>query len=170
MNFLKRRWREFILGLVNTLFCGTRMFAVKRALLNSCANLHVGEGTKVVGPVKMGNCAKLQVGAACWIGAGMTVLGDGTVTIGNCCDLAPEVAFITGSHEIATSERRAGKGKTYTITVGDGCWIGARSSITNSIAIDDGVVVGACSFVNKNVPSNTAVAGVPAKKIKELAQ
>ena len=168
MSFLKRRWREFVLGLINTFFCGTRMFSIKRSLLNTCVDITVGEKTKVVGPIRLGNCSRVNIGAGCWIGMGMTVYGDGSVTIGGNCDLAPDVAFITGSHDLGTCERRAGVGKLFSITVGNGCWLGAKCAITNSVSIGDAAVVGACALVNKSVEANTIVAGVPAKKIKEL--
>ena len=168
MSFVKRRIRELLLWLVNSFFCGTRMFGAKRRLLNACAGITVGKGTKVVGPLRVSNCSVVTIGEDCWIGTGMTVWGDGAVTVGDRCDLAPEVSFLTGSHEIGTAERRAGAGRLYRITVGNGCWLGAKSALTNDITVGDGAVVGACALVNKNVAANTAVAGVPAKVIKEL--
>ena len=168
MSFLKRRWREFVLGLINALFSGTHMFSIKRCLLNSCADITVGKNSKVVGPIKLGNCSQIRIGENCWIGMSMTVCGDGCVTIGDNCDLAPEVTFITGSHELGSCERRAGAGKQFSITVGKGCWLGAKCAVTNSVSIGDGAVVGACALVNKQVDANTIVAGVPARKIKEL--
>jgi len=167
MNFFYRRWRGLILFIVNHFFTGTRFFGIKAKLLNSCG-IYIGRGTKVVGPFNVSNCSDIKIGENCWIGAGFTVFGDGSVEIGDNCDFAPEVALITGSHEIGNQERRAGKGVLFKIKIGRGCWFGARSSAVGNIFIDDMSIVGANAFVNKNVEKNVIVAGVPAKKIKDL--
>ncbi|OHA36335.1 MAG: acetyltransferase, partial [Candidatus Taylorbacteria bacterium RIFCSPLOWO2_01_FULL_50_130] len=43
------------------------------------------------------------------------------------------------------------------------CRIGTHSSVMPGVVVGEGAVVGAHSFVNKDVPANTVVAGVPAK-------
>ena len=65
--------------------------------------------------------------------------GNGTVVIGNNCDIAPDVTFLTGGHQIGNAERRAGAGETYQITVGSGVWIGARATILLNTVIGGGV-------------------------------
>lgn len=167
MGFIRRRWRGFVLFLINNFLKGTRFFGIKRKLLNSCG-IQIGEKTKIVGPFKVSNCSEICIGKDCWIGADFTVFGDGTVIIGDNCDFAPEVGLLTGSHEIGNEDRRAGKGILFKIKIGDGCWFGARSSVVGNVEVADMAVVGAGALVNKNVKSNTAVAGVPAKVIKEL--
>lgn len=50
--------------------------------------------------------------------------------------------------------------------IGHDVWIGADSIIKQGITIGDGAVVGANSFVNKDVPPYAIVVGSPAKIIK----
>ena len=150
---------------VNHILAGTVFFEPKRRLLNSIG-YDIGEGTKVVGPIY--NTGMLKVGRNCWIGKNLTVNGNGTVIIGDNCDVAPEVTFQTGGHKIGTAERRAGQGEKYTIEVESGCWIGGRSTIVRSICIGSGSVVAACACVTADVESNTLVGGVPAKRIRKL--
>lgn len=158
------RWVNFC---VNRLYAGTKTknFEKKRKLLNSVGH-NIGEGTKVVGPIYCSG--KMIVGKNCWIGRNLEINGNGTVTIGDQCDIAPDVIFQTGSHEIGGSERRAGEGITEDITVGNGCWIGVRSTILGGVSISDGAVVAACALVNKNVQQDTLVGGLPAREIKRL--
>ena len=52
------------------------------------------------------------------------------------------------------------------IDIGKNVWIAAHCVISKGIKIGDGAVVGANSFVNKNVPENAIVAGSPARVIK----
>ena len=49
--------------------------------------------------------------------------------------------------------------------IGNNCWIGPNVTIQGPVVIDDGVVIAPGSVVNKSVPKNAIVAGVPAKII-----
>lgn len=153
--------------LINHIFVGTKALAcsAKRFLMKATGN-PVGKGTTIVGPITvLGTC---DIGENCWINRGFVVHGNGHVKIGNNCDIAPEVEFLTGGHKIGDADRRAGKGEVYKIIVGNGCWIGARSTLLGNITVNDGSVVASCACVNHNVPENTLVGGVPAKIIRRL--
>jgi acetyltransferase-like isoleucine patch superfamily enzyme len=52
-------------------------------------------------------------------------------------------------------------------SIGQQCFIGARSIILPGVSIGDHVIVGSGSVVTKDVKSNCIVAGNPAKIIKE---
>ncbi len=53
------------------------------------------------------------------------------------------------------------------ISIGDNCWIGAKSTILDGVTIENGCIVAAGSVVAKgNYPPNSIIAGVPAKIIK----
>ena len=54
------------------------------------------------------------------------------------------------------------------ITIGKNCWIGSNSTVLKGVRMGDNAVVGAMSLVNKDVPDNVLVGGVPAKIIKKL--
>lgn len=47
-------------------------------------------------------------------------------------------------------------------------WIGSNSTILPGVTIGDNAIVGAGAVVTKDVPANTVVGGVPARKIKSL--
>ena len=49
-------------------------------------------------------------------------------------------------------------------TIGNDVWIGPVARIIGNIKIENNVVVGTNSVVNKNFPSNVTIAGIPAKK------
>ncbi|MDH5770370.1 MAG: hypothetical protein OEZ25_03685, partial [Candidatus Bathyarchaeota archaeon] len=53
-------------------------------------------------------------------------------------------------------------------TVKSGASIGANATIFPSITIGEGAVVGAGAVVRKDVPPRVIVAGVPAKKLKDV--
>lgn len=153
--------------LVNRIFAGTRnqFWEIKRKLLNSIGH-SIGEGTKIVAPLECYGI--LKIGTECWIGKNLKLNGNGTVVIGDRCDIAPEVTFQTGGHEIGSAERRAGAGQTYSQTIGDGVWIGGRATIIGKTTIGAGAVIAGCACVVNDVPENVVVGGVPAKTIRRL--
>ena len=159
---MKRRIGFF---LINHVYCGTRHFEKKRKIMNKMG-FQVGEGTKIVGPIFC--TVTLTIGKNCWIGKNFLCNGNGFVTIGDNCDIAPEVVFQTGGHEIGGFERRAGKGCVFTQRVGDGTWIGGRTTIIGETTIGKSCVVAGCACVTKDVPDNVLVGGIPAKIIRAL--
>lgn len=107
MNFssIKRRCTMYF---VNHVFAGTKYFGIKRWLLKRIGYT-IGSNTKIVGPVF--NTGRLIVGANCWVGRNLTIHGNGVVMIGDNCDVAPDVTFLTGGHRIGGHDRRAGLGE-----------------------------------------------------------
>ena len=77
--------KRIVLHMVNHTLAGTRFFAAKRRLLRSIG-YEIGDNTKIVGPIH--NTGTLCIGADCWVGCNLTVSGNGTVTIGDNCDIA----------------------------------------------------------------------------------
>jgi acetyltransferase-like isoleucine patch superfamily enzyme len=53
------------------------------------------------------------------------------------------------------------------IRIGNHVWIGVHAVILKGVSIGDGAVVAAGAVVNRDVPPNTLVGGVPARVIKE---
>ena len=157
--------KKIILFLVNKIFVGTRNFEIKRRLLNSL-NYKIGNNTKIVGPIEC--TGNLIIGNDCWIGKNLKINGNGIVIIGDKCDIAPEVTFQTGGHKIGNSSRRAGEGVNFKQIIGDGTWIGGRTTIINNVSIGKSCIIAGCSCVIKDVENNSLVGGVPAKLIRRL--
>jgi acetyltransferase-like isoleucine patch superfamily enzyme len=55
-----------------------------------------------------------------------------------------------------------------TVIIGNNVFIGAHSTILKGVTIGENSVVGACSLVSNNIPSNQIWAGNPAKFLKEI--
>lgn len=90
------------------------------------------------------------------------------ITIGENCNISYQVTFVNSSHEVGSSEKRAKGGFAKSITVGNGCWIGANATIMPSVTIGDGCIIGTGAIVTKNCEPNGLYVGIPAKRIKEL--
>lgn len=96
------------------------------------------------------------------------ISGNETISIGCNVYIAFDVLITTNSHEIGTESQRA-TGNIYSpVTIEDGVWIGARSTILPGVVIKKGCVIAAGSVVNRDCEPNGLYAGVPAKRIKDL--
>ena len=90
------------------------------------------------------------------------------IWIGNNVVIGHGVTFITAIHQIGPASKRAGEVKGGPITVEDGAWIGANATLLPGITVAKGSIVAAGAVVNRCVPANTLVAGVPAKFVRSL--
>ena len=167
MSRFKRIKRACTIYLINSFLSGTHFYTIKRKLLNTIG-IHCGKETRVVGPLFLGNVSQVSFGDGVWVGREFKVYGNGSVTIGNNIDIAPDVAFVTGSHEISDSSRRAGDGLSYHISVEDGCWIGTRSTILGNTTVKGGCIIAAGAIVNRSTDANSIYGGVPARLIRKL--
>ena len=160
-------WRLICFFIINHFLGGTNpCFCAGKRLLLSSIGCHVGRGTTIVGPIMV--YGTISIGENCWINRDFTVHGNGHVVIGNNCDIAPEVSILTGGHAIGGPLRRAGSGERYTIRIGNGVWVGARSTILGNTVVGDSSVIAACACVNKDIPPNSLVGGIPARLIRIL--
>lgn len=113
---------------------------------------------------------KISIGSGCGI-SGSTIyamkeitIGDNVLIGGNC------KIFDNDFHPLPASQRVNQKVqdiKMRSITIGDGCFIGANSIILKGTTLGKNCVVGAGSVVSGIFPDNVIIAGNPARIIKE---
>lgn len=137
-----------------------------RQVVIGAFNLISIEPEGVTGPQ---NAAHLEVGDDTYIGEFNNIRVDGTVRIGKKCLISQGVSIIGSNHSFAVgtpivdqSSRRDKLG----VTIGDDVWLGTNSTVLPGVTIGSGAVVAAGSVVNKDVPENAIVAGVPAKIVR----
>jgi acetyltransferase-like isoleucine patch superfamily enzyme len=77
-----------------------------------------------------------------------------------------------GPRATLTNDKLMGRGewKIEGITIKRGTRVGANSTILPGVVIGENVMIGAGAVVTKDVESNVIVAGVPARKIGDVAE
>jgi maltose O-acetyltransferase len=83
------------------------------------------------------------------------------ISIGDNCSLAEQVRLF--AHDAATFKFLGGCTRLGKITIKENCFIGDRSTILPGVTIGPNVLVAAGSVVNRDIPPNSCVAGVPAR-------
>ena len=152
-----------------------------------------GEGVKINPMAKIVRPQVVDLGAHCRIGDFVFIFAGDGVTIGEHTDVQPHTIFWGGGLSIIGSRVSTGPGTvflsaTYShgkglkmvdglgegsaialggkLVIGDDVYIGARSVIM-PVILGEGAVIGAGSFVNKNLDPWGIYVGSPAKKIGE---
>ena len=96
---------------------------------------------------------KTDIGAFTYINALYGVVIEDYVQIGSHCSI----------YSISTIDNKEGQ-----VTLKKNCKIGSHSVIMPGVTIGENSILGALSFVNRDIPPNTIAAGVPAKVIKKI--
>jgi acetyltransferase-like isoleucine patch superfamily enzyme len=96
---------------------------------------------------------KTDVGAFTYINAKHGVVIEDFVQIGSHCSI----------YSVSTIDNKEGK-----VTLKRNCKIGSHTVVMPGVTVGENSVVGACSFVNKDIPANVIAAGVPAKLIRTV--
>lgn len=126
-----------------------------------------GEGTSIYdSSIIMGN---VKIGNNVWIGP-FTILEalNGEITIGDFCHISAGVHIYT--HHTVKHVLTNGKKdfETGNVSIGNNCYIGPLSVITQGVEIGNYCVIGANSFVRSNIPSYSIAFGIPAKIVGKI--
>ncbi|MDY0910394.1 acyltransferase [Microbacterium sp. CFBP9034] len=108
----------------------------------------------------------VTIGSGCRILSNVATSEPWLVSIGDRVTVSSRVTLIThdGSGWLCKDER--GRRYRYApVRIGSDVFIGAGATIMPGVEIGDRVVVGAGSVVTRSVPSETIVAGVPARAV-----
>ena len=128
--------------------------------------LGFGEGTSIYHNSYV--YGDVKVGKNTWIGPFTILDGSGGLEIGSNCSVSSGVQIY--SHDTVMWALSEGKAEyeRRPVRIGDCCYIGSQTVITKGVAIGSYTVIGALSLVNKDIPDNSIVMGVPARIVGEV--
>lgn len=91
------------------------------------------------------------------------------IHIGRSVLIGPGVVLACAGHPIHPDQRCSSALETSEpITIEDGVWIGANSTVCGGVTIGEGSVIGAGSVVTSDIPKGVIAAGVPCKVLREI--
>lgn len=135
------------------------------ALVSELFGGQIGEGSSVMPPVNIVRGKMINIGKNVHIMYNFTAMSTGGIVIGDDTMIAANVTIVTNNHDF--DDRPVITCKP--VTIKRNVWIGVGAIILPGVTIGENSVVAAGAVVTKDVPPNTLVGGVPAKKIKSLS-
>ena len=106
--------------------------------------------------------AKLEVGSG-YTNNNVEIICFNSIKIGDNVAISKNVIIRDSDNHVINGDY---EGVTQPIEIGNNVWIGIGALILKGVKIGDGSIIAAGAVVNKDVPPNTLVGGVPAKIIK----
>lgn len=136
-----------------------------------CLKEHLGSMGKDVWIAKTFNCdngKNIHIGNNFTGNYNITMLDIREIYIGDNVMIGPNTLITTVNHPMTPMGRRQHLGIATPVTIGNDVWIGGNVTILPGVKIGNNVIVAAGAVVTKDIPDNTLVGGVPARKIKDL--
>lgn len=96
---------------------------------------------------------KTDIGAFTYINAKNGVIIEDYVQIGSHCSI----------YSVSTIDNKEGE-----VILKKNCRIGSHSVIMPGVTVGENSIIGAFSFVNRDIPDNTVAVGVPVKVVKRI--
>lgn len=149
----------------------------------SCRNdVELGDNVTIYGILSSQSHGKIVMGDNTRLGRGSVIRSVDKVVIGSYTAIADNVVITdNGNHPIDPVFRRKMKldpldgdmrmwkhSAHAPIIIGENVWVGENSRIQRGVTIGDNAIIAAGAIVTKDVPSNSIVAGIPAKVINTI--
>ena len=138
-----------------------------RDRLSEITGSQIDKSTTIFTPFYTNFGRHTKIGKSVFINHACSFLDLGGITIEDDVQIGPKVSLITENHPLDPAARKSLDLKS--ILVKKNAWIGAGAIILPGVTIGENSVVAAGAVVNKDVPANTVVGGVPAKVIRTIA-
>jgi maltose O-acetyltransferase len=128
----------------------------------------LGEQAHIKPPLFVDYGAHLRVGARTFINYNLTALDVALITIGEDCQIGPNVQLLTPTHPVQPQPRRDRLEAAQPIIVGDNVWLGGGAIVLPGVTIGDNSVIGAGAVVTRDIPANVVAVGNPARVVRSL--
>lgn len=139
---------------------------LRTLLLPSLGN-RIGPGTRIRGGSNFAG-GGLSTTENCFINRDVYMNFTESIKLGKNVTVGYGVSSITAHHELGSKNARAGVVAGNLISISDGVWIGANSTILPGITIGSGSVVAAGCVVTQNILEHSLVAGIPGQIVRSF--
>ncbi|MFD5630951.1 MULTISPECIES: sugar O-acetyltransferase [unclassified Streptomyces] len=128
----------------------------------------LGEEVHVRPPLHVDYGSNITIGARTFVNYNLTALDVAAITIGEDCQIGPNVQLLTPTHPLEPQPRRDKLEAARPITIGDNVWLGGGAIVLPGVSIGDNAVIGAGAVVTKDVPEGVVAVGNPARPVRTL--
>ncbi|MFE3514547.1 sugar O-acetyltransferase [Streptomyces sp. NPDC059166] len=128
----------------------------------------VGEGVDLRPPLFVDYGSNITIGARTFVNYHLTALDVARITIGEDCQIGPNVQLLTPTHPVEPGPRRDKLEAALPITIGDNVWLGGGVVVCPGVTIGDNSVIGAGAVVTRDIPADVVAVGNPARVIRSL--
>ncbi|MFF0187490.1 sugar O-acetyltransferase [Streptomyces sp. NPDC005244] len=128
----------------------------------------VGEDVDLRPPLYVDYGSNITIGARTFVNYNLTALDVARITIGEDCQLGPNVQLLTPTHPLEPDPRRDKLEAARPITIGNNVWIGGGAIVCPGVTIGDNSVFGAGAVVTRDIPADVVAVGNPARPVREL--
>ena len=139
-----------------------------RQRLSELIQSDIDKTTTVFVPFHTNFGKHIKIGKNVFINHACTFLDLGGITIEDDVQIGPKVNLITENHPVAPSQRKNLDLKS--IVIKRNAWIGAAATILPGVTVGENSIVAAGAVVNKDVPPDTIVGGIPARIIRRIEE
>ena len=129
----------------------------------------LGEGAWIRQPLTVYYGENIHVGARTFINNNLTALDVARITIGEDCQIGPNVQLLTPTHPVEPQPRRDKLEAAEPISLGDNVWLGGGVIVCPGVTIGDNSVIGAGSVVTHSLPANVIAVGNPARILRAIS-
>jgi maltose O-acetyltransferase len=128
----------------------------------------LGEGAHVNPPLFVDYGENIHIGARTFVNYNLTALDVARITIGEDCQIGPNVQLLTPTHPIDPQPRRDKLEAAEPIVLEDNVWLGGGVIVCPGVTIGENSVIGAGAVVTRDIPANVVAVGNPARVIRSV--
>ena len=148
---------------------------VRRLLMGILSNLFAAKGKNLnFNPYDKFSYRNIFIGNDVFIGHGANFSSsESEIKIGSKVMFGPNVSIITGDHntsvigEYMFDVKEKLPENDLPVVIEDDVWIGTGAIILKGVKVGSGSIIAAGALVNKDVPRNSIVGGVPARLLRK---
>lgn len=158
---------------------GNRSVLFRPLMIVGARHIEIGERTsirefarlEVISRAEVEWVPKLTIGSAVNIEQGVHIVCQCNVTIGDRVSITPYCCIVDTHHPYDSPDMppkiglRLPTDRSF-VTIGEGTFIGAHSTILPNVTIGKGCIIGAGSVVTSDLPDYALVMGAPARIVK----
>ncbi len=153
--------------LMNTIVALPVLPGALRVRLLRAFGLRIGEGTEIRSRCYFSH-TDVSIGRNCYVNFACVFEAAASITIEDGVSLAQGVMIVTHTHDIGSSEHRAGPAKALPVRICRGSWVGAAVTIVPGATIGPGCVIASGAVVTGDLEADGVYGGVPARRIRSL--